>query len=150
MCAHLVFRDIFPFMFDSPGWINIRIGSFGSLSSFYPNKLFFGFALKQKLWKLCENRNFAGIQKLIVKWIQEIYFSVLFGHCSQLLVSEYLAGTHHGDFSKEQKKKTVFQIWRVKGKHKSILMFILTDIINEQYKMKKINSVSISNIFQFK
>ena len=67
--VHLVFRDIFPSMFGSPGWINIKIGSFGSLLSFYLNKLFFESALKLQLWKLCENRNFAGMQKLIAKWI---------------------------------------------------------------------------------
>ena len=37
--------------------------------------------------------------------IEDIYFSFLLGHCSVLFVSEYLAGTYHGDFSREQKKQ---------------------------------------------
>ena len=36
--------------------------------------------------------------------IEDIYFSFLLGHCSVLFVSEYLTGTYHGDFSREQKK----------------------------------------------
>ena len=60
MHVHLFFRDIFPFMFSSPRWTYIRIDSFGSLITFYPNKLFFESALKLKLWKLCENRNFGN------------------------------------------------------------------------------------------
>ena len=47
----LVFWDKFPFMFGNRGWINIRIGSFGSLLFFYPNKLFLESALELKLWK---------------------------------------------------------------------------------------------------
>ena len=43
------FRDIFSFMFGSPGWINIKLNSFGSLLSLYLNKLFFESALKLKL-----------------------------------------------------------------------------------------------------
>ena len=42
------FPEHIPFMLGRPGWINIRIGSFGSLLSFYPNKLFFESALKIK------------------------------------------------------------------------------------------------------
>ena len=95
--ACLVLRDIFLFMFGNPGWINIRINSFGSLIFFYPNKLLIESALKLKLWKLCENKNFAGMQKLIAKWIQEIYFSFFLGHCFVLFVREYLASTYHGE-----------------------------------------------------
>ena len=71
--ACLVLRDIFLFMFGNPGWINIRISSFGSLIFFYLNKLLIESALKLKLCKLCENKNFAGMQNREMN-IGDIFF----------------------------------------------------------------------------
>ena len=53
-----------------------------------------------------------------------MYFSFSLGHYS-VFFSEYLASRYHGEFLREH-QKTVFQIWRIKREHKSILVIILT------------------------